>query len=78
MCNAGNRREEHDKKEALLFCSCANYDITDQYKREVGLRAGSVILTIPPPTGSGWVNICVSFASSRFVPIDEVFEVVDL
>ena len=54
------------------------YDITDQYKREVGLRAGSVILTIPPPTGSGWVNICVSFASSRFVPIDEVFEVVDL
>ena len=78
ICNAGSRREEHDKGKRELFCTCASYDITDQYKREVGLRAGSVILTIPPPTGSGWVNICVSFASSRFVPIDEVFEVVDL
>ena len=78
MCVAGIRREEHGKGKRELFCTCANSDITDQYKREVGLRAGSVILTIPPPTGSGWVNICVSFASSRFVPIDEVFEIVDL
>ena len=78
MCVAGIRREEHGKGKRELFCTCASSDITDQYKREVGLRAGSVILTIPPPTGSGWVNICVSFASSKFVPIDEVFEVVDL
>ena len=46
ICDNGNRSVEHDKGKALLFCTCANHDITDQYKREVGLRAGSVILTV--------------------------------